>query len=42
VWTPGGPITVTTTPQTIFFTERGGGVSDVLTVFLYATCYRWT
>jgi hypothetical protein len=30
VWTPGGPVTVTTTPQTIFFTERGGGVSDVL------------
>jgi hypothetical protein len=33
VWTPGGPITVTTTPQTIFFTERGGGVSDVLQYF---------
>jgi hypothetical protein len=27
-WTPGGPITVTS--QTVFFTERGGGVSDVL------------
>jgi hypothetical protein len=30
VWIPGAPITVTTPPQTIFFTESGGGVSDVL------------
>jgi hypothetical protein len=29
-WTPGGPITITTNPRTIFFTESGGGVSDVL------------
>jgi hypothetical protein len=28
LWTPGGPIT--STSQTIFFTESGGGVSDVL------------